>query len=395
MGEVFLVYETAKGGEDMLVLKSVLCANNGDAKEALKEAKVLKDISHPHIVRYLDVFPNQEAYKGIIAVCTVMEYCAGGDLAMHLSNFKKQQVGRGEGLKERVIVTWTGQLLQALEYMHARNIIHRDMKPHNVFISRQSNLKIGDFGLAKMLAKGKATSRVGTPAYIAPEVLQYDGYGPSVDVWGVGCLAYEMMSLDFLSERKGMLASEVQRQRVRQRDLPAAYNAGLRDVVASLLLADPAARPTAASTLQKIEEMTKHLGGAPAAYMDLQEQAAKASWGAGGGERGGVEEEEEEAAAAASAASWRSSAPLLPQEHAAHDSLSGLKASSNKPALLRKTPNRRAANAPSFVQNITDEETDHISESEPPPLFAAGQAVSSLYLKLIGYEALSYQCMRP
>jgi hypothetical protein len=182
---------------------------------------------------------------------------------------------------------------------------------------------------------------------------------------------------------------------VRQRDLPAAYNAGLRDVVASLLLADPAARPTAASTLQKIEEMTKHLGGAPAAYMDLQEQAAKASWGAGGGERGGVEEEEEEAAAAASAASWRSSAPLLPQEHAAHDSLSGLKASSNKPALLRKTPNRRAANAPSFVQNITDEETDHISESEPPPLFAAGQAVSSLYLKLIGYEALSYQCMRP
>ena len=69
MGEVFLVHDAA---QETCVLKSVLCASNGDAKEALKEAKVLKDIRHPHVVQYLDVFPNQEAYKGIIAVCTVM-----------------------------------------------------------------------------------------------------------------------------------------------------------------------------------------------------------------------------------------------------------------------------------------------------------------------------------
>jgi len=259
MGEVFIVRNT-KAGDDMCVLKSVLCASNGDAKEALKEAKVLKDIRHPHVVQYLDVFPNQEAYKGIIAVCTVMEYCSRGDLAAHLSNLKKRQGGSGQGLKEPVVLTWVSQLLQALAHLHSIQIIHRDMKPHNVFITAKCNLKIGDFGLAKSLERSKATSRVGTPAYIAPEVLQYDvslpsracfmfgmfllfsylipralvrantlssfareikdaqgvghhlmstspvanhqGYGPPVDVWGVGCLAFEMMTLDMLCERQ-------------------------------------------------------------------------------------------------------------------------------------------------------------------------------------------------
>jgi serine/threonine protein kinase len=174
MGEVFIVRDTTQGGDSTCVLKSVLCASNGDAKEALKEAKVLKDIRHPHVVQYLDVFPNQEAYKGIIAVCTVMEYCERGDLAAHLSNLKKRQNGGGKGLKEPAIIMWVSQLLQALAHLHSIQIIHRDMKPHNVFITSKCNLKIGDFGLAKSLERSKATSRVGTPAYIAPEVLQYD-----------------------------------------------------------------------------------------------------------------------------------------------------------------------------------------------------------------------------
>jgi serine/threonine protein kinase len=122
MGEVFLVHDAA---QETCVLKSVLCASNGDAKEALKEAKVLKDIRHPHVVQYLDVFPNQEAYKGIIAVCTVMEYCARGDLAVHLSDFKKRQGVGGEGLREPVCVSWVAQLLQALAHLHSIQIIHR------------------------------------------------------------------------------------------------------------------------------------------------------------------------------------------------------------------------------------------------------------------------------
>ena len=270
MGEVFLVIDTAHSEEETCVLKSVLCGSHGDAKEALKEAKVLKDIRHPNIVQYLDVFPNQEAYKGIIAVCTVMEYCARGDLAIHLTEFKKRQGGGGEGLKEEVVVTWMTQLLRAVSYLHSVQVLHRDMKPHNVFITTHADLKIGDFGLATSLARKKVTSRVGTPSYIAPEVLQYDGYGEPVDLWGVGCLAYEMMTLDFLFERQGMLASgthmhthththtrlqahthththtlDVQRRRIKAEQLPLKYLAPLREMVAVMLLPDPATRPPA------------------------------------------------------------------------------------------------------------------------------------------------------
>ena len=155
------------------------------------------------------------------------------------------------------------------------------MKPHNVFMTSQGSLKIGDFGLATSLARGKVTSRVGTPSYIAPEVLQYDGYGPPVDVWGVGCLAFEMMTLDFLYDRKGMLASDVQRKPIYSKELPPTYNPRLRDIVSTLLSADPSSRPTAANSLKIVEELIQKLGGATACYMHLQEQASGGSTGRG------------------------------------------------------------------------------------------------------------------
>jgi NIMA (never in mitosis gene a)-related kinase len=81
--------------------------------------------------------------------------------------------------------------------MHEKRIMHRDLKPANIFIDNNGNLKVGDLGLSRQLSNQtlEAFSRVGTPLYMSPEVLQGKGYDFKSDMWSVGCIAYELCNL--------------------------------------------------------------------------------------------------------------------------------------------------------------------------------------------------------
>jgi serine/threonine protein kinase len=101
------------------------------------------------------------------------------------------------------------QMCSAIAYLHAHKVVHRDLKPQNIFMMNEESLRVGDFGLAQTIERGKRTSQVGTPCYMAPEVLHHDAYAETVDIWGLGCIGLEAVTLDFLWERKGMLAAQV------------------------------------------------------------------------------------------------------------------------------------------------------------------------------------------
>lgn len=116
----------------------------------------------------------------------VLEYCAGGEL---FSLLRHRHV-----LSESAARFYTAQLALALEHLHQRSIIYRDLKPENVMIDSSGYLKLTDFGLSKtdMDPASRAFSLCGTREYLAPEVLFRQGHHKAVDWWSLGTLLYEM-----------------------------------------------------------------------------------------------------------------------------------------------------------------------------------------------------------
>jgi hypothetical protein len=152
MGTAWAVRKKKSHEAGFLVLKQVTCNDMNEGNVALREAAVLRSLNHMHIVRYRDVFIAEE--KGLLQICTVMEYCRSGDLSAHLG----EQRDKGASPSSDRSFNWMCQLTGALEYLHGQRILHRDMKPQNVFLHAISQtdlmLKIGDFGLAA----GKSSS---------------------------------------------------------------------------------------------------------------------------------------------------------------------------------------------------------------------------------------------
>ncbi|KAG2424095.1 hypothetical protein HXX76_014770 [Chlamydomonas incerta] len=135
-----------------------------DASE--QEAKLLMALNHPNIVRCIECFTHMNK------LCIVMDWCSEGDL------YGLIQKRRGQQLNEDTILDWLVQMCLGLKHVHDRKILHRDIKTQNVFMSSGGLLKLGDFGVSKVLNSTfqLATTAVGTPYYLSPEICQNRKY---------------------------------------------------------------------------------------------------------------------------------------------------------------------------------------------------------------------------
>lgn len=113
-----------------------------------------------------------------------VEWAERGDLKRIIRHAKQE----AEYLDESKVWEYIGQIVSALDHMKAKRIMHRDLKPANIFISSEGGLKVGDLGLGRQLSSQtiEAYSRVGTPLYMSPEVLNGEGYDWKSDIWSVG-----------------------------------------------------------------------------------------------------------------------------------------------------------------------------------------------------------------
>ena len=235
-----------------------------------QEIAILRRLDHENIVLLLDFFETPRD------VVVVTEY-AHGELL---------QVLQDDGaLGAAAVRSVARQLVRALHFLHARRVMHRDLKPQNVLVASNGVIKLADFGFARTLSASTAllTSIKGTPLYMAPEIYQDRRYDPSADVWGLGVMLFELAtgappfyapSLQAL--RKLIVAAEPVA-------FPPTMEPLLVDFLSRMLVRDPAQRASWDELLR--HEYAADGDGAPTAGVGVA--AGSGGGGGGGSDTGG------------------------------------------------------------------------------------------------------------
>ena len=182
--------------ENVVAMKKIRLEQDDDGvpSTALREISLLKELSHPNIVRLLDVEHTQTPSQRLYLVFEWVDQ----DLKRYMEEVARNSSPKGNGrMTADLVRSYMHQLLVGLDYCHAAGVVHRDLKPQNLLIDRHGTLKIADFGLARAfcIPLRSYTHEVVTLWYRAPEVLLGQRkYGLGVDMWSVGTIFAELVN---------------------------------------------------------------------------------------------------------------------------------------------------------------------------------------------------------
>ncbi|KAJ3272567.1 Protein kinase [Terramyces sp. JEL0728] len=177
-GTVYIGKDNATN--EKVAIKQMILSAQQKKEYLINEINLMKNSSHPNIINYKNSF----LVRGDLWV--VMELMEGGTLTEIIEQNK---------ITEPQIATICNETTKGLRFLHSSNVIHRDIKSDNVLLGSDGTVKVTDFGYSAQLSaeKSKRATMVGTPYWMAPEVVKQKEYGPKIDVWSLGIMAIEMI----------------------------------------------------------------------------------------------------------------------------------------------------------------------------------------------------------
>ena len=229
------------------VIKQIILdeMDNEERQDTLNEVIILKRLDHSNIIKFKDVFTKTKPNN---TLNIVTEYADDGDLNKKILKLKE----RKSPFTEKQIIDYLTQICLALNHIHKKKIIHRDLKSGNVFLTKSGLIKLGDFGIAKGFKNTweKAKTKVGTPYYLSPEIINSKPYDLKSDIWALGVLLYEMMTFKMPFNANSLPSLSLKIIKGYYQPPPSSYSKDLIDLVKRCLNLDPKKRPTAESILK-------------------------------------------------------------------------------------------------------------------------------------------------
>ena len=229
---------------NIYALKKVKLINlsEKERKNALNEVRLLASIKSKFVISYKEAFFDEKDNT----LSMVMEYADGGDLYQKIKENRKTQRLFEESDIWRIFI----QLVKGLKALHELNILHRDLKSANVFLMKDGSVKLGDLNVSKVQRKGMGYTQTGTPYYASPEVWNDKPYDTKSDIWSMGCVLYEMITLKppFRAQNMDGLYKKVIEGRFNR--IPNKFTNDLFKIVQLLLQVSPEKRPSCAEILK-------------------------------------------------------------------------------------------------------------------------------------------------
>eukprot|EP00672_Neobodo_designis_P019961 CAMPEP_0174827288 /NCGR_PEP_ID=MMETSP1114-20130205/605_1 /TAXON_ID=312471 /ORGANISM="Neobodo designis, Strain CCAP 1951/1" /LENGTH=434 /DNA_ID=CAMNT_0016060917 /DNA_START=324 /DNA_END=1628 /DNA_ORIENTATION=- len=211
-----------------------------------QEVQCLARCDHPNIVRLVDTFQSS------IGPIIILDYADGGDLSHFVKNHI--QAHKNQLLTEELVGSIFVQLVLAIHHIHTKRMMHRDIKSANVLMLTNGLVKVSDFGFSRQfdntVSQDVADTFLGTPYYLAPELWKRQKYSKKADIWSLGIVLYELMTLKrpfVSSSMRGLMNAIISGEF--EKPSSSQYSDGLREVLSAMLIVDPHKRPSTADVL--------------------------------------------------------------------------------------------------------------------------------------------------